>query len=52
MDLKRALLSGISVVVPVIIAGGTILAAVVLITQILGLQELDSTETFLVVDVP
>ncbi len=43
-ELKRALLSGISFAVPLIIAGGTVLAVAVLIAQIFGLQELYGTE--------
>jgi len=43
-ELKRALLSGISFAVPLIIAGGTVLAVAVLIAQIFGLQELYATE--------
>lgn len=39
-DLKQALLSGISFAVPLIVAGGTVLAIAVLIAQIFGLQEL------------
>lgn len=37
-ELKQALLSGISFAVPLIVAGGTVLAVTVLITQIFGLQ--------------
>ena len=43
-ELKRALLTGISFVVPLIIAGGTVLAAAVLIAQIFGLPDLYGTE--------
>lgn len=39
-DLKQALLSGISFAVPLIVAGGTVLAVAVLIAQIFGWQEL------------
>ncbi len=43
-ELKRALLTGISFAVPLIVAGGTVLAVAVLIAQIFGLQELYGTE--------
>lgn len=43
-DLKQALLSGISFAVPLIVAGGTVLAVAVLIAQIFGLQEVYSLE--------
>ncbi|SES67510.1 PTS 2-O-a-mannosyl-D-glycerate transporter subunit IIABC [Thorsellia anophelis] len=43
-ELKQALLSGISFAVPLIVAGGTVLAVAVLITQIFGLQEVYETE--------
>ncbi|WP_052284863.1 PTS 2-O-a-mannosyl-D-glycerate transporter subunit IIABC [Kluyvera genomosp. 1] len=43
-DLKQALLSGISFAVPLIVAGGTVLAVAVLITQIFGLQDVYSLE--------
>ncbi|WP_372883091.1 PTS 2-O-a-mannosyl-D-glycerate transporter subunit IIABC [Psychromonas sp.] len=44
VELKQALLSGISFAVPLIIAGGTVLAVAVLIAQIFDLQELYATE--------
>ncbi len=43
-ELKQALLSGISYAVPLIVAGGTVLAVAVLIAQIFDLQELYKTE--------
>lgn len=43
-ELKQALLSGISYAVPLIVAGGTVLAVAVLIAQIFGLQELYATQ--------
>ncbi|MFC0178712.1 PTS 2-O-a-mannosyl-D-glycerate transporter subunit IIABC [Thorsellia kenyensis] len=43
-ELKQALLSGISFAVPLIVAGGTVLAIAVLITQIFGLQAVYETE--------
>ncbi|XPL49609.1 PTS 2-O-a-mannosyl-D-glycerate transporter subunit IIABC [Enterobacter cloacae subsp. cloacae] len=43
-ELKQALLSGISFVVPLIVAGGTVLAVSVLLAQILGLQHLFDQE--------
>lgn len=43
-DLKQALLSGISFAVPLIVAGGTVLAVAVLIAQIFGLQDVYSLE--------
>lgn len=39
-EAKKALLSGISHIVPLIVAGGTVLAVAVLISQIFGLQDL------------
>lgn len=44
MELKQALLSGISFAVPLIVAGGTVLAVSVLLAQILGLQHLFDQE--------
>lgn len=38
-ELKQALLSGISFAVPLIVAGGTVLAVAVLLSQIFGLQD-------------
>jgi len=43
-ELKRALLSGISFAVPLIVAGGSVLAIAVLIAQIFDLQELYGTD--------
>ncbi|EFH4664179.1 PTS 2-O-a-mannosyl-D-glycerate transporter subunit IIABC [Escherichia coli] len=43
-ELKQALLSGISFAVPLIVAGGTVLAVAVLLSQILGLQDLFNEE--------
>lgn len=43
-ELKQALLSGISFAVPLIVAGGTVLAVSVLLAQILGLQHLFDQE--------
>ena len=43
-EVKRAMLTGISYIVPIIVAGGTVLAVTVLITQIFGLQEIYETE--------
>lgn len=43
-EAKRAMLTGISHIVPVIVAGGTVLAVAVLISQIFGLQELYNTD--------
>ncbi|EFI3927424.1 PTS 2-O-a-mannosyl-D-glycerate transporter subunit IIABC [Escherichia coli] len=43
-ELKQALLSGISFAVPLIVAGGTVLAVAVLLSQIFGLQELFNEE--------
>lgn len=42
-ELKQALLSGISYAVPLIVAGGTVLAVAVLLAQIFDLQELYAT---------
>ena len=43
-ELKQALLSGISFAVPLIVAGGTVLAVSVLLAQITGLQHLFDQE--------
>lgn len=43
-ELKQALLSGISFAVPLIVAGGTVLAVAVLLAQIFGLQHLFAQE--------
>lgn len=43
-ELKQALLSGISFAVPLIVAGGTVLAVAVLLAQIFGLQHLFDME--------
>lgn len=43
-ELKQALLSGISFAVPLIVAGGTVLAVTVLLAQIFGLQHLFDLE--------
>lgn len=43
-ELKQALLSGISFAVPLIVAGGTVLAVAVLLAQMLGLQHLFNQE--------
>ncbi|HAV8105243.1 TPA: PTS 2-O-a-mannosyl-D-glycerate transporter subunit IIABC [Escherichia coli] len=43
-ELKQALLSGISIAVPLIVAGGTVLAVAVLLSQIFGLQDLFNEE--------
>lgn len=43
-ELKQALLSGISFAVPLIVAGGTVLAVAVLLAQIFGLQPLFDQE--------
>ncbi|GBU09702.1 2-O-a-mannosyl-D-glycerate specific PTS enzyme IIABC component [Gammaproteobacteria bacterium] len=43
-ELKQALLTGISFAVPLIVAGGTVLAFAVLISQIFGLQAIYDTE--------
>lgn len=43
-ELKQALLSGISFAVPLIVAGGTVLAVAVLLAQMLGLQHLFNLE--------
>jgi 2-O-A-mannosyl-D-glycerate-specific PTS system IIC component len=43
-ELKQALLSGISFAVPLIVAGGTVLAVAVLLAQIFGLQHLFELE--------
>ncbi|MEL2239547.1 PTS 2-O-a-mannosyl-D-glycerate transporter subunit IIABC [Leclercia adecarboxylata] len=43
-ELKQALLSGISFAVPLIVAGGTVLAVSVLLAQTLGLQHLFDQE--------
>ncbi|EOM8492392.1 PTS 2-O-a-mannosyl-D-glycerate transporter subunit IIABC [Escherichia coli] len=43
-ELKQALLSGISFAVPLIVAGGTVLAVSVLLSQIFGLQDLFNEE--------
>ncbi|RKF13753.1 PTS 2-O-a-mannosyl-D-glycerate transporter subunit IIABC [Alginatibacterium sediminis] len=43
-ELKQALLSGISYAVPLIVAGGTVLAVAVLLAQIFDLQDLYATE--------
>ena len=51
-ELKQALLSGISFAVPLIVAGGMVLAVAVLLSQIFGLQDLFNEEKLLVVDVP
>ncbi|STM59236.1 PTS system 2-O-a-mannosyl-D-glycerate specific transporter subunit IIABC [Escherichia coli] len=51
-ELKQALLSGISFAVPLIVAGGTVLAVAVLLSQIFGLQDLFNEEKLLAVDVP
>ncbi|EOM4944231.1 PTS 2-O-a-mannosyl-D-glycerate transporter subunit IIABC [Escherichia coli] len=45
-ELKQALLSGISFAVPLIVAGGTVLAVAVLLSQIFGLQDLFNEENF------
>ncbi|MDO7996586.1 PTS 2-O-a-mannosyl-D-glycerate transporter subunit IIABC, partial [Enterococcus faecium] len=44
-ELKQALLSGISFAVPLIVAGGTVVAVAVLLSQIFGLQDLFNEET-------
>ena len=44
-ELKQAPLSGISFAVPLIVAGGTVLAVAVLLSQIFGLQDLFNEET-------
>lgn len=44
VELKQALLSGISFAVPIIVAGGTVLAVAVLVAQIFGLQHLFDEE--------
>ncbi|HAN6551447.1 TPA: PTS 2-O-a-mannosyl-D-glycerate transporter subunit IIABC [Escherichia coli] len=46
-ELKQALLSGISFAVPLIVAGGTVLAVAVLLSQIFGLQDLFNEENSL-----
>ncbi len=51
-ELKQALLSGISFAVPLIVAGGTVLAVAVLLSQIFGLQDLFNEENSPAVDVP
>ncbi|EFA4917158.1 PTS 2-O-a-mannosyl-D-glycerate transporter subunit IIABC [Escherichia coli] len=43
-ELKQALLSGISFAVPLIVAGGTVLAVAVLLSQIFGLQDMFNEE--------
>ncbi|EFG3565697.1 PTS 2-O-a-mannosyl-D-glycerate transporter subunit IIABC [Escherichia coli] len=43
-ELKQALLSGISFAVPLIVAGGRVLAVAVLLSQIFGLQDLFNEE--------
>lgn len=43
-ELKQALLSGISYAVPLIVAGGTVLAVAVLLAQIFNLQDLYAQE--------
>ncbi|EGV1936985.1 PTS 2-O-a-mannosyl-D-glycerate transporter subunit IIABC [Escherichia coli] len=43
-ELKQALLSGISFALPLIVAGGTVLAVAVLLSQIFGLQDLFNEE--------
>lgn len=43
-ELKQALLSGISFAVPLIVAGGAVLAVAVLLSQIFGLQDLFNEE--------
>lgn len=43
-ELKQALLSGISYAVPLIVAGGTVLAVAVLIAQMFELQDLYATQ--------
>ncbi|EKI5979782.1 PTS 2-O-a-mannosyl-D-glycerate transporter subunit IIABC [Escherichia coli] len=43
-ELKQALLSGISFAVPLIVAGDTVLAVAVLLSQIFGLQDLFNEE--------
>ncbi|EES3245407.1 PTS 2-O-a-mannosyl-D-glycerate transporter subunit IIABC [Escherichia coli] len=43
-ELKQALLSGISFAVPLIVAGGTVLAVAVLLSQIFGLEDLFNEE--------
>ncbi|HAH9824140.1 TPA: PTS 2-O-a-mannosyl-D-glycerate transporter subunit IIABC [Escherichia coli] len=43
-ELKQALLSGISFAVPLIVAGGTVLAVAVLLSQIFGPQDLFNEE--------
>ncbi|EET1851500.1 PTS 2-O-a-mannosyl-D-glycerate transporter subunit IIABC [Escherichia coli] len=43
-ELKQALLSGISFAVPLIVAGGTVQAVAVLLSQIFGLQDLFNEE--------
>ncbi|EFE0884781.1 PTS 2-O-a-mannosyl-D-glycerate transporter subunit IIABC [Escherichia coli] len=43
-ELKQALLSGISFAVPLIVAGGTVLAVAILLSQIFGLQDLFNEE--------
>ena len=43
-ELKQALLSGISYAVPLIVAGGTLLAVAVLLAQMFGLQHLFAQE--------
>ncbi|EFK1650290.1 PTS 2-O-a-mannosyl-D-glycerate transporter subunit IIABC [Escherichia coli] len=43
-ELKQALLSGISFAVPLIVAGGTVMAVAVLLSQIFGLQDLFNEE--------
>ncbi|MCS2150480.1 PTS 2-O-a-mannosyl-D-glycerate transporter subunit IIABC [Scandinavium manionii] len=43
-ELKQALLSGISFAVPLIVAGGTVLAVAVLLAQMFGLQHLFDQE--------
>jgi 2-O-A-mannosyl-D-glycerate-specific PTS system IIC component len=43
-ELKQALLSGISFAVPLIVAGGTVLAVAVLLAQMFDLQDLYDTE--------
>ncbi len=51
-ELKQALLSGISFAVPLIVAGGTVLAVSVLLAQIPGLAASVRSGKFVAVDVP
>ena len=43
-DVKKSVLTGISYIIPIIVAGGMINAFAVLITQVFGLQDLLATE--------